>query len=222
MLAAVSPDWLGLPAVDVWRPLAAADAERFCLVWETKELVALNKTLITFLKNKVSLTQHRVPMMPFTAAVLHGARGPCLLHVPVHNGPASARQPFGEAELIGGISGGTMHLAQQCCMVFMLQSFRHMTSPRSQPLDFRQLPASCTSSSMLCVGFCAGNDGGWQADCGAPGGSGPGGCICPAHDSPGCVGHHRCPVSSHAYCLTDGHTLRCRNVLLYQAELHHL
>ena len=55
---AASRGWLSLPAVNVWRPLAAADAERFCLVWETKELVALNKTLITFLKNKVGLEQH--------------------------------------------------------------------------------------------------------------------------------------------------------------------
>ena len=92
----------GLPAVDVWRPLAAADAERFCLVWETKELVALNKTLITFLKNKVSLEQHMVSMMSFTAAIMHGGRGPRLLHVLVHNGPASARQPFREAALLGG------------------------------------------------------------------------------------------------------------------------
>eukprot|EP00891_Asterochloris_glomerata_P004921 jgi/Astpho2/4921/Aster-x1266 len=49
--------WIAKPSdfVDVWRPLAAADAERFCLVWETKELVALNKTLITFLKNKAMM-----------------------------------------------------------------------------------------------------------------------------------------------------------------------
>ena len=74
VLAAMSPDQLGLPAVDVWRPLAAADAERFCLVWETKELVALNKTLITFLKNKASLKQH----MGFCAYGVHAC--PSQLH----------------------------------------------------------------------------------------------------------------------------------------------
>lgn len=41
-------------AVDMWRPLGCADSERFALVWESEELKALNNTLFSFVKNKVS------------------------------------------------------------------------------------------------------------------------------------------------------------------------
>ena len=95
---------------------------------------------------------------------LHGGRGPHLLHVSVHNGPASAKQPVREAELVGG------HLV--------------ITAFESQA-------AACLMHNIAnAVVFCAGHDGGWKANRGAPGGTGPGGCICPAHDPPGRVGHH--------------------------------
>ena len=38
----------------MWRPLGCADSERFALVWESEELKALNNTLFSFVKNKVS------------------------------------------------------------------------------------------------------------------------------------------------------------------------
>lgn len=38
----------------MWRPLGCADSERFTLVWETEELMALNNTLRSFVKNKAS------------------------------------------------------------------------------------------------------------------------------------------------------------------------
>ncbi len=44
-------------AVDMWRPLGCADSERFALVWESEELKALNNTLFSFIKNKVSTTK---------------------------------------------------------------------------------------------------------------------------------------------------------------------
>ena len=62
-------------AVDMWRPLGCADSERFALVWESEELKALNNTLFSFVKNKVS---HR------KAALLIGPILPCqvcLYHV---------------------------------------------------------------------------------------------------------------------------------------------
>ena len=37
-----------------WRRLAADDCERFALVWETKELIALNWSLTQFALNLVS------------------------------------------------------------------------------------------------------------------------------------------------------------------------
>ena len=42
-----------MSAVDVWRGLEAADCERFGLVWESKELLTLNNTLLTFIKSQV-------------------------------------------------------------------------------------------------------------------------------------------------------------------------
>lgn len=50
-------------AVDMWRPLGCADSERFALVWESEELKALNNTLYSFVKNKVSFL---VPTGPST------------------------------------------------------------------------------------------------------------------------------------------------------------
>jgi hypothetical protein len=41
----------------MWRPLGCADSERFALVWESEELKALNNTLFSFIKNKVSTTK---------------------------------------------------------------------------------------------------------------------------------------------------------------------
>ncbi|KAL0054954.1 hypothetical protein WJX82_005086 [Trebouxia sp. C0006] len=41
--------------VDIWRPLGCADSERFALVWESEELKALNNTLFSFVKNKVTM-----------------------------------------------------------------------------------------------------------------------------------------------------------------------
>ncbi|KAA6418450.1 MAG: hypothetical protein FRX49_11610 [Trebouxia sp. A1-2] len=49
--------WIADPKdfVDMWRPLGCADSERFALVWESEELKALNNTLFSFIKNKVTV-----------------------------------------------------------------------------------------------------------------------------------------------------------------------
>ncbi|KAA6416645.1 MAG: hypothetical protein FRX49_13381, partial [Trebouxia sp. A1-2] len=49
--------WIADPKdfVDMWRPLGCADSERFALVWESEELKALNNTLFSFIKNKVTM-----------------------------------------------------------------------------------------------------------------------------------------------------------------------
>lgn len=37
---------------DVWRGLSAADTQRMALVWESQELLALNKSIMTFIKDQ--------------------------------------------------------------------------------------------------------------------------------------------------------------------------
>ena len=39
----------------MWQALGARDAERLTLVWETQELLALNFSIVTFLKDQVCL-----------------------------------------------------------------------------------------------------------------------------------------------------------------------
>ena len=56
----------------MWRPLGCADSERFALVWESEELKALNNTLFSFVKNKVS--HHK-------AALLIGPILPCEVYL---------------------------------------------------------------------------------------------------------------------------------------------
>ena len=109
-------------------------------------------------------------------------------------------------------------LLNEAAWCFLLQSFSH-TSPLQELFNSRQLPASCAPLPMLCVVFCAGNDGGWKADCRAPGSTGPCGCVCPAHDPAGRVRYHRRPVSSHAAMMPAGHGLRCCGALLHKIGL---
>ena len=39
----------------VWRGLESMDCQRMSLVWETEELLALNKSIVSFLKDQVDL-----------------------------------------------------------------------------------------------------------------------------------------------------------------------
>ena len=42
----------------MWQALSARDAERLTLVWETQELLALNFSIVSFLKDQVSSMLH--------------------------------------------------------------------------------------------------------------------------------------------------------------------
>lgn len=63
--------WIANPSdfVDMWRPLGCADSERFALVWESEELKALNNTLFSFVKNKVTAEAGKYLVEQF---VVHG------------------------------------------------------------------------------------------------------------------------------------------------------
>ena len=37
---------------NVWRGLSAADTQRMALVWESQELLVLNKSIMTFIKDQ--------------------------------------------------------------------------------------------------------------------------------------------------------------------------
>lgn len=55
--------------VDLWRGLSSIGSERFSLVWETKELIALNKSITDMLLSQV-MTH---PLHPaFRAALMRG------------------------------------------------------------------------------------------------------------------------------------------------------
>jgi hypothetical protein len=47
--------WIASPPdfVDQWRGLSSADSERFTLVWETEELVALTNSMMNMILNEV-------------------------------------------------------------------------------------------------------------------------------------------------------------------------
>ena len=47
--------WIAAPGdfEDVWRHLSTTEAERFTLVWETKELIQLNNSIMNMLLNQV-------------------------------------------------------------------------------------------------------------------------------------------------------------------------
>ena len=65
-----------LPAQDfqrVWQALGARDAERLTLVWETQELLALNFSIVTFLKDQVaSISSIKQPAQYSACALLAG------------------------------------------------------------------------------------------------------------------------------------------------------
>lgn len=42
--------------IDLWRGLSSADSERFCLVWETAELMALNSSIVNMLLSQVHVS----------------------------------------------------------------------------------------------------------------------------------------------------------------------
>ena len=48
--------WIAAPSdfVDQWRGLSTAGAERFTLVWESKELIALTRSLMDMILNQVT------------------------------------------------------------------------------------------------------------------------------------------------------------------------
>lgn len=46
--------------IRVWRGLESMDCQRMSLVWETQELLALNKSIVGFLKDQVEF----LPLQP--------------------------------------------------------------------------------------------------------------------------------------------------------------
>ena len=53
--------WIAEPDdfVDLWRGLSSTDSERFSLVWETKELMELNNSIMNMLLSKVGRRAHK-------------------------------------------------------------------------------------------------------------------------------------------------------------------